>query len=254
MTLSREVVLPGMLSEYEAFSRLVSGLSTDQWQVPSRCAGWSTASVASHVVGQLTDVVALHLDGLGSPQVTSRQVEERRGKAPMELAEELESSLETAQVLAASFDDQSWDAPAPGGTAGSFGFGIEALWFDTYLHADDIRSALGQSSVLGDGTMTSLSHIAQVLTDQGWGPGVLALDDVRPFPVSGGGERRVTGDPFAFILASTGRGNPEGFGLDDSVNTGEHLHGRRSDQEGDSASTPPPPPMSGRRCRQEKGA
>ena len=73
-------------------------------------------------------------------------------------------------------------------------------------------------SVPGEGMLPSLSHIAQVLSDQGWGPGELALDNFGPFPVSGGGGRTVTGDPFAFILASTGRGNPREFDLDDSVN------------------------------------
>ncbi len=218
VTLPREVVVPGMLAEYQAFSKLISGLTRDEWQAPSRCEGWSTSDVAGHVVGQLTDVVSLRLDGLGTPEATSRQAEERRGKAPKELAEELDSSLEIARGLASSFDDQSWVAPPPGGTASSLGFGLESLWFDAYLHADDIRAALGQPSLPGDGTVPSLSHISQVLFDQGWGPGELALDDAPPFPVSGGGGRKVTGEPFAFILAATGRGNPADFDLDDAVN------------------------------------
>jgi uncharacterized protein (TIGR03083 family) len=218
VTLSREVVIPGMLAEYLAFSRLVSDLSTDEWQVLSRCDTWSTGDVAAHVVGQLSDVVALRLDGLGSPEVTSRQVAERRGRAPKELAEELESSLEIAKTLASAFDDQSWAAPAPGGAAGSLGFGLEALWFDTYIHADDIRAALGRPCLQGEGILPSLSHISQVLTDQGWGPADLAMDDLSRFPVSGGGGRAITGDAHAFILAATGRGDPEAFGLDDSVN------------------------------------
>jgi uncharacterized protein (TIGR03083 family) len=218
VTLPREVVVPGMLAEYTAFSQLVAALSAAEWEVPSRCDTWTTADVAAHVVGQLTDVVSLRLDGLGSPDVTSRQVAERRGRAAAELAEELESSLEVASALASSFDDEQWTAPPPGGTAASMGFGLESLWFDTYVHADDIRAALGRPSVPGEGTLASLSHICQVLSDEGWGPGELALDDVRPFPVSGGGGRTITGNPFSFILASTGRGDPEAFGLDGSVN------------------------------------
>jgi uncharacterized protein (TIGR03083 family) len=218
MTLPREFVVPGMTAEYSTFAQLVGGLSADQWGVPSRCGTWTTADVAAHVVGQLADVVALRLDGLGSPEATSRQVDERRGRAPEELARELEASLEIAGVLAASFDDDGWNAPPPGGSAGSVGFGLESLWFDTYVHADDIRAALGRPSVPRPGTQVSLSHISQVLSDQGWGPGELALDHEEVFPVSGGGGRRVTGDPFAFILAATGRGDPPSLGLDESVN------------------------------------
>ncbi len=34
----------------------------------------------------------------------------------------------------------------------------------------------------------------------------------------GDGGPRVTGNPGLFVLAATGRGNPEQFGLDDTVN------------------------------------
>jgi len=120
--------------------------------------------------------------------------------------------------LAASFDDAAWVAPAPPGAAGTLGFGLEALWFDTYLHADDMRAALGTSEPSAEGVAPSLSHIAQVLTDQGWGPADLDFEGFGRFPVAGGGGRTVSGDAFGFVLASTGRGNPASFGLDESVN------------------------------------
>ena len=80
MTLARSVVVPGMLTEYAAFADLLSDLSPEQWETPSRCDGWRVADVAAHVVGQLSDVTALRLDGLGTPEVTARQVDERRGR------------------------------------------------------------------------------------------------------------------------------------------------------------------------------
>ncbi len=218
MTLSRGVVVPGMLAEYGSFTELVRSLTDEEWNTPSRCAGWSVADVAAHVVGQLADVVNLRLDGLGTPEVTERQVDERRGRTPGELADELESSATVAGDLAASFDDAAWAGPVPGGGNGTLGFGLEALWFDTYLHADDMRAALGASGHRHQGLAPSLSHIAQVLTDQGWGPAELDFDGVGSFPVSGGGGRKVAGDAFAFVLASTGRADPASFGLDDTVN------------------------------------
>ncbi|HYA68292.1 MAG TPA: maleylpyruvate isomerase family mycothiol-dependent enzyme, partial [Acidimicrobiales bacterium] len=142
MTLSREVVVPGMQVEYVSFADLVRGRSDQDWDTPSRCQGWRVADVAAHVVGQLTDVVNFRLDGLGTPEVTERQVAERRGRAPGELADELDSSAKVAVDLAASFDDAAWVGPVPGGGDGTLGFGLEALWFDTYLHGDDIRDAL----------------------------------------------------------------------------------------------------------------
>ena len=106
MTLPREVVVPGMLAEYAAFSQLVSGLTQDEWTVPSRCEGWTTGDIAGHVVGQLTDVASLRLDGLGSPEVTSRQVGERRAGLPRSWPRNSTPSLEIARPWLSAFDDR----------------------------------------------------------------------------------------------------------------------------------------------------
>lgn len=218
MTLSRTVAVPGMTAEYEAFAALIEQLSAEQWAARSRCAGWSVADVAGHVVGQLTDVVQLHLDGLGTPEVTERQVAERRGRTPAELAEELRAGAKLGADMAAGFDDAAWESPAPGGLANTLGFGIEALWYDTYVHGDDIRRPLGLPSQRGAGVRASVSHLAQLLTDAGWGPAELRFDGIGTFPVCGGGGRQIEGDPLAFVLAATGRADPSPLGLDDTVN------------------------------------
>lgn len=218
MTLPRDVVVPGMLAEYRSFCELVGGLSDEEWERPTRCEGWRVADVAAHVIGQLTDVVNLRLEGLGTPEVTRRQVDERRGRTPSDLAGELASDVEVAGDLVSSFDEAAWEAPGPPGAGGTLGFGIEALWFDTFLHADDVQVAIERASSPGAGLRPSLSHIAQVLTDQGWGAADLDLDGFEQFRVAGGGGRSVTGDAFTFVLASTGRGDPAIFDLDGSVN------------------------------------
>lgn len=217
MTLGRTVVVPGMIKEYGEFAGLLRDLSAEQWEATSRCEGWSAADVAGHVVGQIVDVSNLRLDGLGTPEATDRQVRERRGRGPGELADELDSATKVASELAAAFDDHAWDAPGPPGTPGTLGQGLESLWFDTFLHADDIRQAANRSPVLGDGLLPSVSHISQILTEQGWPPATLRLDGMEEFLVSGGG-RAVTGDPMTFILVATGRAEPSLVGLDASVN------------------------------------
>jgi uncharacterized protein (TIGR03083 family) len=218
MTLSRSVAVPGMNDEYEAFAELIESLTPDQWESPTRCEGWTVADVAGHVVGQLSDVVALRLEGLGTPEATARQVDERRGRTQAQLVDELRASAKLGMEMASSFDDEGWDDAPPGGVGGTVGSGIEALWYDTYLHADDIRHALGMASVGGKGETASLSHIAQLLTEQGWGPADLRFGDLGTFPVSGGGGRVIEGDALQFILAATGRSDPVAIGLDDTVN------------------------------------
>jgi len=218
MTLPRKDVVPGVLAEYRSFAELISRLSAEQWRTPSRCDGWDVADVAAHVVGQLADVVQLRLDGVGTPEVTKRQTEERRGRSPIELADELGASLVVADSLISSFDDTAWDGAAPPGAGGTLGFGVEALWFDTFLHSGDIRSALGDHRLEGSGLRPSLSHIAQVLTDQEYGGAELALTGFETFPISGGKGVSITGDAASFVLASTGRGDPSIFGLDETIN------------------------------------
>ena len=217
MTLSRAVAVPGMLAEYEAFGELIDGLSAGQWATPTRCAGWTVADVAAHVVGQLTDVVQLRLDGLGTDEVTNREVAERKGRTPAELVDELRSSAKAGAEMASGFDDAAWEGPIQG-VDGTLGFGIEALWFDTFVHADDIRSALGMASVESDGLIASASHLTQLLTERGWGPADVRLGRVGTFPVSGGGGRTIDAEPLEFALVASGRLDPSRLGLDETVN------------------------------------
>ena len=219
MTLERSVVVPGVLAEYRSFGELLANLSEEEWRSPSRCEGWSVGDVAGHVVGQLSDVTALRLDGLGTPEVTARQVEERRGRKASELAEELDAATQTASELIGSFDEDAYNAEGPQGNGQTLGAGLESLWFDTFLHADDIRVALGQKTTSTTAHAVSVSHISQVLTDQGWQPASIRLDGLDEFLVAGGDEGNVIeGDPMQFILISTGRADPADLGLDTTVN------------------------------------
>jgi uncharacterized protein (TIGR03083 family) len=218
MTLPREVVVKGFAEEMTAFSALVRSLRADELAAPSRCEGWTVGDVAAHVTGGLADVVGGRFDGLGTPEVTQRQVDERRGRSSAQLADELDEVTAAGNALLDAFDDESWAGPAPGGVASSVGSGVEALWYDAFLHGDDIRAATGRESVAGEGVRPSVSHIAEILTDQGWGPATITLDGVESFDVSGGGGRTITGPPMPFILAATGRADPAPLGLDETVN------------------------------------
>ncbi len=211
MTLSRTEVVPGLLAELEAFGELIGPLDEAAWAQPTRCQGWAVADVAAHVIGSMADVVSGQLEGLGSPEATAREVAERKGRNPAELAQELVSVTKLASDLGAAFDDASWETPAPGGYGGTLGQGVEALWYDTYLHADDIRAALGRESVRGPGLRASVHHVAFELGKLGWGPATLALDGIEPVSVGPGGTTH-TGDALEFVLVATGRADPKALG------------------------------------------
>ena len=109
-------------------------------------------------------------------------------------------------------------ASLSGGFDFTLGYAIEALWYDAYLHADDIRAALGQPSVRSDaGLRVSLSHIADTLTSQGHGDATLALAGQAPFDVGNGG-KAIRGDALEFVKAATRRGDPAAFGCDETIN------------------------------------
>jgi uncharacterized protein (TIGR03083 family) len=209
MTLSKDEIATGIIEELGVFGRLVGSLSADELATPSRCDGWTVGDVAAHVIGTVVDIVEGRFDGLGTPEVTKREVDERRGRSGAELAEELTGATKSAQDLLAVFDDAAWDGPAPGGYEGTLLQGVEAIMYDAYLHGDDILASLGRPSVAsGNGLRSAVHHVGFELGKRGWGPATLAFDGVEEVTVGGGSaDRRVTGPALPFVLAATGRGD-----------------------------------------------
>jgi uncharacterized protein (TIGR03083 family) len=216
-TLDRTEITDGFLAELDNFGELIGSLDRAALDTPSRCGGWTVGDVAGHMVGQITDVVEGRLDGLGSPEVTERQAKERADRSGKELAVEMAKDRARAAEMLTLFDDAAWNAPVASDFDGTLGEGILALYFDGYLHADDIRAALGMRPVRTPGLAASLDYVAFELTRRGWGPATLALDGVEVIDIGGGGEK-ITGDPVEFLLAATGRADPSPLGLDEGVN------------------------------------
>ncbi len=193
MALDRQQVMDGLTGELERFEALISLLSDQEWNTPSRCQSWTVGDVARHVIGSMADVAAGQVEGLGTPEVTKREVDERAGSSPVELAEECAKVRDVAGKTLALFDEAAWQAPSPGGYEGTLGDGVEALWYDTWLHADDIRASLGRASEPGTGLAGAVSHVGFELRKRGH-------------------DGRVVGDPFTWVLVGTGRADPSTIG------------------------------------------
>ena len=199
MTLPRTDISEGLVNQLASFEDLLRSLSPAELDSPSRCDGWTVGDVARHVVGQMADVMAGRLDGLGSPEVTAREVAERANHNAAQLADECAEVAKGSAGLLSIFDDAAWNGPAGGGYEGTLGDGVEALWYDAWLHGNDIRSSLDRSADVGDGMRAALSHVGFELSKRGWNGNVPTIDD----PAAMG-----------FILAATGRADATSMGAE----------------------------------------
>jgi uncharacterized protein (TIGR03083 family) len=210
--LPRPYVAQGARAEYDAFADLVASLSDTEWKTPSRCDGFDVRDVAGHVIGLAEDVAA------GKPG--SRNAEEEaasvRDDTPAQAAARLRTALEPIGALLDAADDATWAAPV-GVNDLTLGEGVLLLWYDVYVHADDIRAAIGRLSETGPGLGASVEYLAGELESRGWGPATLALSGQARRDIGGGG-REVSGEPLAFVLAATGRIDPATLDLGPDVN------------------------------------
>ncbi|HXW45880.1 MAG TPA: maleylpyruvate isomerase family mycothiol-dependent enzyme [Streptosporangiaceae bacterium] len=217
MTLDRAALLTGIPDELRIFGELIGSLSEDDLKTPSRCADWTVANVIGHVIGTAVDITQGRLDGQGTAAVNQRQAQERVGRTVRELTDELASASPVLCGLLRSLPAEAWEGPAPGNPEYTLRFAVEAIWYDAYLHGDDIRDALALPSARGDGLRCAVHHIAGYLDHHRWGSATLALNGIERIEIAAGGSE-ITGDPLEFVLAATGRRDPSAIGLDPAIN------------------------------------
>lgn len=213
MALGREETIKGLQQEWESFSQLIRSLDEKQWETPSRCEGWTVGDVARHVVGTATDVAT----GQAGTHTPEEEVAERQGRSPEELADELDTALGTLAGMAEVITDEMWEGPSPVPDM-TMRQGVTVLFYDVFVHGDDIRTALGMPARDGLGLQASVEYCAEQLAERGWGPATLALDGLEKVSVGEGDGQTVTGEPRQFVLVATGRANPRRIGLDETVN------------------------------------
>src|SRR5262249_7805558 len=118
-------------------------------------------------------------------------------------------------ALLDAIDDAAWAGPVAGLDL-TLGEGVLTLWYDAFVHADDIRAAIGHPSEIGPGLEASVAYLAGELTKKDYPPATLALAGLDRYDVSGGG-RAITGDPMQFVLVATGRADAATMGLPPEV-------------------------------------
>jgi uncharacterized protein (TIGR03083 family) len=216
MTLTRTTILAGISAELTAFGALLGELPDEELELSTRCEGWTVRDVAGHVIGTVVDITQGRLEGLGRPEVNSRQARDRAGTSREQLTGELDEAQPVLEAVLDGLVEEDWDEPVGFGLPGTLGFAVEAIWYDTYLHADDIRQATARPPERGEGLRCAVHHVAGYLEQKGWTPTTLRLEGMESIEIAGGGAS-ITGDPLTFVLAATGRADPPA-GFDESIN------------------------------------
>ncbi|MEV0400462.1 maleylpyruvate isomerase family mycothiol-dependent enzyme [Actinoallomurus sp. NPDC050550] len=210
--MSREEVVAGLSGQYAVFAALIDGLTSEEWDTPTRCTGWQVRDVAGHVVGNAVDTV----NGVAGTRTPDEQARAFRGEGPDDLAAALRSAAGRLIPLLEKLDDRVWDRPSPV-PGRSIGNGVHTLWYDTFVHGDDVRAALGRPDDRGPGLAGSVDWLRDELERLGRGPYRLVLDGLGEYAIGAGGPV-LRGDPLRFTLVATGRADPAEFGTDAGVN------------------------------------
>jgi uncharacterized protein (TIGR03083 family) len=214
MMLTRQEVLRGTLDEWELFAELVAGLDEAQWSTPSRCQGWAVRDVAAHVYGTAHDVLA----GTVGQRTPEEEAAAHRHLSPRELATELRTAVAALAPLVASLDgDEAWASPSPAPDL-TMGEGVLALWYDTWIHGDDIRAAAGLPAVHGEGLKAAVAHVHEQLVKREFGPVRLALHGLPELTVGTPNGHTVSAEPHHFVMVATGRAAAAELGLEPAVN------------------------------------
>ncbi|MEU0469195.1 maleylpyruvate isomerase family mycothiol-dependent enzyme [Amycolatopsis sp. NPDC006131] len=209
--LTRQQVVEGVTGQYDLFAGLVES-AADGWDAPTRCTKWRVRDVAAHVVGNAVDTAA----GTIGRRTPDEQAAALAHHEPAELAAMLREANGKLRAALSTLDDRLWAKPSDvqGRTVGN---GVLTLWYDAYVHGDDIRAALGRESERGSGLTAAVHWVAESLRQKGWGPARLELRGFGPVDIGHGGGA-VEADALDFVLTASGRRDPAALGLGRDVN------------------------------------
>jgi uncharacterized protein (TIGR03083 family) len=193
-----EVVVAGLLREYEQVANLSEGLSAVGWNASTVCDGWQVRHIVAHVAGQLQDAVS----GRGG----SRTADEQACALGSATASDLAAAIRGASAKAESLAElivSAWREPSP--VRETIGEAIETLWHDTWTHGNDIRAALGADADEGAGMQTSLRVVETRLHERAWPGAIQRTHDQAIVEIHVPNRAPVMVPTRTFLLAATGR-------------------------------------------------
>ncbi|MFJ5038300.1 maleylpyruvate isomerase family mycothiol-dependent enzyme [Streptomyces parvulus] len=203
----RDPELPGRLLtiERDALVPLLRARTDADFALPvPACPGWTVRDLLAHSSGALIRVVENRLeDGVFSPESNDRDIAERADWSHARVVDELERGMtEAGPVIARA------------------GGALDGIALGEWVHAGDVRTALGEPGAYGGPAMPAVLALLGTLTrERGHVPLHADLDDVDE-PLKLGevsGERppgRFIGDAATLVRLYAGRAPGDGAGYE----------------------------------------
>ena len=120
--------------------------------------------VAGHVIGLAEDVAA----GVPGSRNAEEEAASVRHETPAGAAARLRVAMASARALLDAIDDDAWNGPS-GLPDLTLGEGVLTLWYDTYVHIDDINAATGSPvGTRAPGLGASIAYLTAQLAKRGW--------------------------------------------------------------------------------------
>jgi uncharacterized protein (TIGR03083 family) len=163
--MTADALLMDLRDVWGSLDDLLDSLDDEDWAAPTDCPGWTVQDTVAHVIG-----TELMMAGRPSPEVevpdaphlrndigrmNEATVIERRGLRPARVLEEYREVVAEREAAVAALDQAALDAeswtPAGMATLGRF---LQIRVFDTWIHEQDIRTAVGREGHLEGPSVT----------------------------------------------------------------------------------------------------
>ena len=160
---------------WSSLDLLLDSLDEKDWAAPTDCPGWSVQDTVVHVIGTertLAGESAPDVEVPESPHVRNdigrmneAWIIDRRDRAPADVLAEFREVVRDRDAALSAMQPQEFDAESwtPAGQA-TYGRFLQIRVFDTWIHEQDIREAVGRSGHLeGPAVRRTLAEVANGL-------------------------------------------------------------------------------------------
>ncbi len=144
-------------AEWQAIDQTCAGLDEAQWKRPTCLPGWSVQDQLAHLVGiermllgePAPEIDVSHLDHIRNDigRMAEVWIEELRPLSGISVLERFRAVTDARLAALRSMSQEDFDAPSwtPVGKDETYGRFMRIRHYDSFLHGNDIRDALGLS-------------------------------------------------------------------------------------------------------------